>query len=112
VVVRQVGHDRHHLRLRALIAVLWRAGLRISETALPKAWISDLAPRAGSIWVRVVVRWLRLGFGRPPARVRGHSRTRCRLGSTRGLRAVRADSNRAQPPAGRSLTPGLDHDAA
>jgi len=31
VVMRQAGHDRHGLRLRALIAVLWRAGLRISE---------------------------------------------------------------------------------
>ena len=31
VVMRQAGHDRHGLRLRALISVLWRAGLRISE---------------------------------------------------------------------------------
>jgi integrase len=31
VVMRQAGHDRHGLRLRALITVLWRAGLRISE---------------------------------------------------------------------------------
>ena len=31
VVMRQAGHDRHGLRLRALIAVLWRAGLLISE---------------------------------------------------------------------------------
>ena len=31
VVMRQAGHDRHRLRLRALIAVLWRTGLRISE---------------------------------------------------------------------------------
>jgi len=31
VVMRQAGHDRHGLRLRALIAVLWRGGLRISE---------------------------------------------------------------------------------
>ena len=31
LVMRQAGHDRHGLRLRALIAVLWRAGLRISE---------------------------------------------------------------------------------
>jgi integrase len=31
VVMRQAGHHRHGLRLRALIAVLWRAGLRISE---------------------------------------------------------------------------------
>jgi hypothetical protein len=31
VVMRQAGHDRHGLRLRALIAVLWRAGLGISK---------------------------------------------------------------------------------
>lgn len=31
MVMRQAGHDRHGLRVRALIAVLWRAGLRISE---------------------------------------------------------------------------------
>jgi site-specific recombinase XerD len=30
-VMRQAGEDRHGLRIRALIAVLWRAGLRISE---------------------------------------------------------------------------------
>src|ERR1035437_9630949 len=31
LVMRQAGADRHGLRLRALIAVLWRGGLRISE---------------------------------------------------------------------------------
>jgi integrase len=31
VVMRQAGSDRHGLRLHARIAVLWRAGLRISE---------------------------------------------------------------------------------
>jgi len=31
LVMRQAGDDRHGLRLRALIAVLWRGGLRISE---------------------------------------------------------------------------------
>lgn len=30
-VMRQVGSDRHGLRVRALIAVLWRGGLRVSE---------------------------------------------------------------------------------
>jgi integrase len=30
-VMRQAGEDRHGLRIRAVIAVLWRAGLRISE---------------------------------------------------------------------------------
>ena len=32
VVMRLAGTDRHGLRLGALIAVLWRGGLRISET--------------------------------------------------------------------------------
>lgn len=31
VVMRQAGHDRYGLRVRALIAVLWRSGLGISE---------------------------------------------------------------------------------
>src|SRR5687768_7032479 len=31
-VMRQVGADRHGARLRALIVVLWRGGLRIQET--------------------------------------------------------------------------------
>jgi site-specific recombinase XerD len=29
--MRQAGETRHGLRIRALIAVLWRGGLRISE---------------------------------------------------------------------------------
>lgn len=29
--MRQAGSDRHGLRIRALVAVLWRGGLRISE---------------------------------------------------------------------------------
>jgi integrase len=36
LVMRQAGHDRHGLRVRALIAVLWRAGLRISEALAHK----------------------------------------------------------------------------
>jgi hypothetical protein len=31
LVMRQAGHHRHGLRIRALIAVLWRGGLPISE---------------------------------------------------------------------------------
>ncbi|MGO9900561.1 MAG: hypothetical protein ACLP0J_12870 [Solirubrobacteraceae bacterium] len=30
-VMRQAGNDRHGLRVRGVIAVLWRGGLRISE---------------------------------------------------------------------------------
>jgi site-specific recombinase XerD len=49
-VMRQAGDDRHGLRVRALIAVLWRAGLRISEAlALSE---SDVDPRRGSVLVR------------------------------------------------------------
>src|SRR6266545_5143733 len=49
-VMRQVGSDRHGARLRALIVVLWRGGLRIQE-ALARAE-RDLDPRRGSILVR------------------------------------------------------------
>ena len=49
-VTRQAGHDRHGLRIRALIAVLWRAGLRISEAlALSE---TDIDPTRGSVLVR------------------------------------------------------------
>jgi site-specific recombinase XerD len=49
-VMRQAGGDRHGLRVRALIAVLWRGGLRISEAlALSE---SDIDERRGSVLVR------------------------------------------------------------
>ena len=49
-VMRQAGHDRHGLCIRALIAVLWRAGLRISEAlALSE---TDIDPTRGSVLVR------------------------------------------------------------
>jgi integrase/recombinase XerD len=48
--MRKAGGDRHGLRMRALIAVLWRAGLRISEAlALTE---SDIEPTRGSVPVR------------------------------------------------------------
>jgi len=50
-VMRAAGEDRHGIRLRALIAVLWRGGLRIQE-ALQLAE-RDLDPRRGSLLVRV-----------------------------------------------------------
>jgi site-specific recombinase XerD len=50
LVMRQAGHDRHGLRVRALIAVLWRAGLRISE-ALALAE-TDIDAIQGSVLVR------------------------------------------------------------
>jgi site-specific recombinase XerD len=49
-VMRAAGTDRHGARLRALIVVLWRGGLRIQEAlALGER---DLDPRRGSIRVR------------------------------------------------------------
>lgn len=49
-VMRRAGHDRHGLRVRGLITVLWRAGLRISE-ALALAE-TDVDPPRGSVLVR------------------------------------------------------------
>jgi site-specific recombinase XerD len=49
-VMRLTGEDRHGRRLRAMIVVLWRAGLRIQE-ALALAE-HDLDPRRGSLLVR------------------------------------------------------------
>jgi site-specific recombinase XerD len=49
-VMRLTGEHRHGWRLRAMIVVLWRAGLRIHE-ALALAEL-DLDPRRGSLLVR------------------------------------------------------------
>jgi site-specific recombinase XerD len=49
-VMRHTSDDRHGWRLRAMIVVLWRAGLRVQE-ALTLAE-HDLDPRRGSILVR------------------------------------------------------------
>jgi site-specific recombinase XerD len=43
VVMCQADHDRHGPRSRALIAVLWRAGLRITE-ALALRFAAGLRP--------------------------------------------------------------------
>jgi site-specific recombinase XerD len=49
-VMRRAPDDRHGARLRALIVVLWRAGLRVQEAlALGER---DLDPRRGSLLVR------------------------------------------------------------
>jgi integrase len=50
VVMRQAGHGRHGLRLRALIAVLWRAGLRISEALALNE--TDIDTTRGSLLIR------------------------------------------------------------
>src|SRR5256885_16554737 len=48
--MRAAGDSLHGQRLRGLIVVLWRAGLRISEAlSLGEA---DLDPRRGSVLVR------------------------------------------------------------
>ena len=49
-VMREAADDRHGFRLRALIVVLWRGGLRVQEAlALGER---DLDPRRGSLLVR------------------------------------------------------------
>src|ERR1700755_602964 len=50
LVMRQAGDDRHGLRIRALIAVLWRGGLRVSEALALNE--TDLDERRGSLLVR------------------------------------------------------------
>ena len=47
-VMRQTADDRHGARLRALIAVLWRGGLRIQESLA----LASPYPRRGSLLVR------------------------------------------------------------
>jgi integrase len=49
-VMRQAGDDLRGRRLRGLIVVLWRAGLRIHEALAVSE--SDLDPRRGSVLVR------------------------------------------------------------
>ena len=48
--MRRIPVDRHGLRLRAMIVVLWRGGLRIQEAL--DLTESDLDARRGSILVR------------------------------------------------------------
>ena len=48
--MRAAGEDVHGVRIRALVVILWRAGLRISE-ALALAE-TDLEPQRGSVLVR------------------------------------------------------------
>ena len=49
-MMRQAGQDRHGLRVRALIAVLWRGGLRISEALTLNE--TDIDERRGSLLIR------------------------------------------------------------
>jgi site-specific recombinase XerD len=47
-VMRAAGDDAHGRRLRGLIVILWRAGLRIHEALA----LADLDPRRGALLVR------------------------------------------------------------
>ena len=49
VVMRNAGRDRHGLRIRALIAILWRGGPRISEALALNE--TDIDERRGSLLV-------------------------------------------------------------
>src|SRR3954449_2742957 len=49
-VMRQAGDGRHGFRLRALIVVLWRGGLRVQEALALGERVLD--PRRGSLLVR------------------------------------------------------------
>jgi integrase len=49
-VMREAGTDRHRARVRALIVVLWRGGLRIQEALSLSE--RDLDPQRGSLLVR------------------------------------------------------------
>ena len=67
-VMRHTANDRHGARLRAMIVVLWRAGLRIQQAlALTE---HDLDPRRGSLLVRRGEGGQRLQLRRAPARHR------------------------------------------
>jgi site-specific recombinase XerD len=50
-VMREAGDGRSSARIRGLIVVLWRAGLRISEALMLNE--TDLDPSAGSVLVRL-----------------------------------------------------------
>ena len=49
-MMRQAGHDRHGLRIRALIGVLWRGGVRISEALALNE--TDIDQGRGSLLIR------------------------------------------------------------
>jgi integrase len=79
-VMRQAGDGRSAARMRGLIVVLWRAGLRISEALMLNE--TDLDPSAGSILVRVGKGGRRREVGMDPW---GWEQTRPWLGHRRQL---------------------------
>lgn len=52
LVMREAGSGNYADRMRGLIAILWRAGLRISEALALTLTESDLDPKTGSVLVR------------------------------------------------------------
>ena len=50
LVMRQAGHGHHGMRIRALVAVLWRGGLRISEALALNE--TDVDASRGSLLIR------------------------------------------------------------
>ena len=122
-VMRKIPIDRHGLRLRAMIVVLWRGGLRIQEAL--DLTESDLDARRGSILVRAGKGNKRREVGMDPWAWSDHlapwvaCRTQLPLGplfcvidgATRGrpwsATAVRAELRRYAPAAGvrRRLAP-------
>ena len=67
-VMRHAADDRHGSRFRAMIVVLWRAGLRVQEAlALGER---DLDPRRGSLLVRRGKGGRRREIGMPASWVR------------------------------------------
>ena len=94
-VMRHAGDSVHGRRLRGLIVVLWRAGLRIHEAlALAEA---DLDPRRGSLLVRRGKGGRRREVGMTTGR--GNS---SRPGCARGwsCRSGRCSASSTAPPAG------------
>src|SRR5215203_3159226 len=118
-VMRRAGETDHGVRLRALIVILWRAGLRIGETmALTEP---DLDPGRGSILVRQGKGGKRREVGMDDWRLRSTPALACAPARDAGRDAVLRDRwpnarealdacSRAQPPApglneGRSAAP-------
>jgi hypothetical protein len=94
-VMRQTPDDRHGARLRALIVVLWRGGLRIQEAlALGER---DLDPRRGSLLVRQGKGGRRREVGMDAG---GGSSSRRGLRHTSSCRSGRCSASSTAPPAG------------
>jgi integrase len=105
LVMRRAGADRHGLRIRALTAVLWRGGLRISEALALNE--TDVDERRGSLLVRHGKGDKQTPRSRHgPIRVRTAQRLAPRIASN--SRPVRCSASSTAPPAagaGQTLRP-------